>query len=254
MIYNRRQALPFFIVIFFLNSLLLAEESIEELFKRADALFYSYHEDLGNLERSIKIYEKIFEIDNKNIRSAIMISRAWLTYGDLVPKDEEGKRSAYTKGRDWAKKAMEIDNNSAQAHFWYFANAGRIQQLKGVIAGLKMLPELKREIHRAYELDPADVMILDGIGTFYYEVPGIMGGDLKKSEELLRKAVKLDPDYTLAWYDLAVALYKQKKYREAKEALEKVLNCKQPTYFADWITWDKPLSEKLLKEVQKKLE
>jgi len=182
-----------------------------------------------------------------------MLARAWLTYGDLVPKDEEGRKNAYMKGRDWAKKALEIDANSAQAHFWYFANSGRIQQLKGVLAGLKMLPELKREIHRAYELDPEDVMILDGIGTFYYEVPGIMGGDLKKSEELLKKAVEKDPNYTLAWYDLAVALYKQKKYGESREAVEKVLKCEKPTYYADWITWDKPLAEKLLEEINQKL-
>jgi superkiller protein 3 len=242
-----------FAIFIFFSSSINAEESIDELFKQADALFYSYHEDLGNLEKSIKVYEKIFEMDNKNVQSAIMISRAWLTYGDLVPKDEEGRRNAYTKGKEWAKRAMEIDNNSAQAHFWYFANLGRVQQLKGVIAGLKMLPELKREIHKAYELDPKDVMILDGIGTFYYEVPGIMGGDLKKSEELLKKAVELDPNYTLAWYDLAIALYKQKKYNEALESAKMVLSIEQPTYYADWVTWDKPLAEKLIKDIEEKL-
>lgn len=234
--------------------LLFAEDNIEGLFKEADTLFFSYHENLENLEKSIKIYEKIFSLDNKNVKSAIMISRAWLTYGDLVPEKKEDKQKAYEQCRDWAKRAKEIDDTSAQAHFWYFACAGRIQQLKGILTGLKMLPELRREIHRAYELDPKDVMILDGIGTFYYEVPGIMGGDLKKAEELLKKAVELDPNYTLAWYDLAVAYYKQKRYIEAKEALERVLTSKNPTYYADWITWDKPLAEKLLKEIDKKLE
>lgn len=233
---------------------LFAEENLEQLFKEADALFFSYHEDLKNIERSIKIYKRIIDADRSNVKAAIMISRALLTYGDLVPEKKEDKQKAYEECSDWAKRAKEIDEKSAQAHFWYFACAGRLQQLKGIITGLKMLPELKREIHKAYELDPKDVMILDGIGTFYYEVPGIMGGDLKKSEELLKKAVELDPDYTLAWYDLAVALYKQKKYLEAKQALLKVLTCEKPTYYADWITWDKPLAEKLLKEIENKLE
>lgn len=248
-----RDIVVFFILIFILNPALPEEGTLEGLFKEADTLFYSYHEDLGNLQKCIKVYQKIFELDNKNVNAAIMLSRAWLTYGDLVPKDEENRRTAYINGRDWAKKAIEIDSNSAQAHFWYFANAGRIQQLKGIITGLKMLPELRREIHKAYELDPQDVMILDGIGTFYYEVPGIVGGDLKKSEELLKKAVELDPNYTLAWYDLAVALFKQKRYNEALESAKRVLTTEKPTYYADWVTWDKPLAEKLIKDIEEKL-
>ncbi len=238
----------------FLALPLSGEDNVDELFKEADGLFFSYHENLGNLEESIKIYERIFEIDNRNSKAAIMISRAWLTYGDLVPEDEKSREEAYIKGRDWAKRAIEIDSGSAQAHFWYFANGGRLQQLKGIIAGLRMLPELKREIHKAYKLDPEDVMILDGIGTFYYEVPSIVGGDLKKSEEFLRKAVELDPNYTLAWYDLAVALYKQKKYKEAIESAKKVLAIEKPTYYADWVTWDKPLAEKLIKKIEEELE
>ncbi len=242
------------VLFLFLSLSLFADDNVDDLFKEADGIFFSYHEDLGNLEKSIKIYEKIFDMNNKNLRAAIMLSRAWLTYGDLVPEEERAREEAYIKGRDWAKRAMEIDSKSAQAHFWYFANAGRIQQLKGIIAGLRMLPELKREIHKAYELDPDDVMILDGIGTFYYEVPSIAGGDLKKSEELLRKAVELDPNYTLAWYDLAVALYKQKRYKEALECARRVLEIEKPTYYADWVTWDKPLAEKLIKEIEEKLE
>ena len=230
---------------------MIFESSGLGLLNQGKKIFFSYHEDLSKIKESIRILENVVKSDPTNVEAMIIISRAFLTYGDLVPKTDDERIKAYKSGKMWAEKALKVDENSAQAHLWYFANLGRLQEIKGLLYGLRTLPELKKHILKAYELAPSDVMIVEALGVFYRDAPGIVGGDLEKAEKFLREAIKIDPNYTLSYLDLAVLLYNKKKYNEAKITAEKVLQIKNPTFIADWATWDKPKAEELLKKIEK---
>lgn len=198
----------------------------------------------------MKIFEEAFQQDPKNIKPLLMLSRAWLTYADDIPKDKEEREKAYLTGKEWAKKALKINDKSAGAHFWYFANMGRIQQLKDVFNNLIAIAEIRKHILKAYELDPKEVMIVDGIGAFYCELPTLFGGSLKKAENYQRKAIAMDPNYSLAYCDLAETLLRQERYQEALETAKKVFTIERPTYYADWAIWDKVVAEDLIKEIE----
>lgn len=225
----------------------------QQKFEKARKLFFSYHENLGNIEKSIKMLEGFVENYPKHSTAMTLISRAYLTYGDSVAKTEEEKLKAYEKGAEWGKKAVEAGEENARAHFWYFANLGRVQEIKGLFYGLRILKTLKYHINRAYQLSPEDAGILSALGSFYRELPGFVGGDRKKSEEFFKKAISADPKYSLAYYEYALLLYKEKRYREAKRVLLKAINMKNPTYIADWVVWDEPHARELLRKVEKKL-
>lgn len=224
-----------------------------QTFEEAEKLFFSYHEDLTRIEKSIEILEDFINSHPNHITAMVLLSRAYLTYGDCAAKNDKDKLRAYEKGSEWGKKAVEIDEKNALAHFWYFANLGRIQQMKGIFYGLKVLSTLKHHIQRAYELAPVNAEIVSALGSFYRELPGFAGGDEKKAEEFFKKALSLDPNYSLNYYEYALLLFKQKRYRDAEEILLKVLELKNPTYIADYIAWDEPLSRELLKKVREKI-
>ena len=240
-----------FLTIFLFTIPLFADE-YNEIIKEADKIFFSYHEDLSRLIKSVEIYKKAIGKNPKDPYPMIMISRAFLTYADLVPEDEKERERIYEEGMKWAERAIKVDEKYAMGHFWFFANLARIQQLKGTLYSLATLSTLKKHIKRAYELKPDDAMILDGLGAFYCELPSFLGGDLKKSEEILRRAIEADPTYTLSYYDLAVNLYKQKRYEEALKTAEMVLSITNPTYYADWFTWDRIKALELIEKIKKK--
>ena len=198
----------------------------------------------------ILLFEEPFQQDPKNIKPLLMLSRALLTYADDIPKDKEEREQGYLKGKEWAKKALKMDDKSAGAHFWYFANMGRIQQLKNVFNNIIAIAEIRKHILKAYELDPKEVMIVDGLGAFYCELPTLFGGSLKKAENYQRKAIAMDPNYSLAYCDLAETLLRQERYQEALETAKKVFTIERPTYYADWAIWDKVVAEDLIKEIE----
>jgi len=61
-------------------------------------------------------------------------------------------------------------------------------------------------------------------GRWYFKVPGLFGGDKKKSEEHLRKSLTYDPNSTASRFFLAETLIDEGRKPEARAELQKVLD------------------------------
>ncbi|WP_461480908.1 tetratricopeptide repeat protein [Porticoccus sp.] len=99
---------------------------------------------------------------------------------------------------------------------------------KGGLGALGLAKSSKADLEAAMEIDP---QALDGsaytsLGTLYFNVPGwpIGFGDDKKAEELLRKALTINPNGIDSNYFFGDYLLKQKRYAEAKNYLLKARN------------------------------
>jgi hypothetical protein len=113
----------------------------------------------------------------------------------------EQELAAYERGREAARRAVEREPRNAQAHFWYATNTGRWGQTRGVLRSLFLLPELRREIDTVLELDPDLVGVYLLAGSVDYEVPGMFGGDLARSEARLRRSARSPAALTQsAWW------------------------------------------------------
>ena len=86
----------------------------------------------------------------------------------------------------------------------------------------------------------------------YYELPGIVGGSLARSEEYLKTGLEIDPDYTVIRLDLAKVYIKQKRWLEAREQLVELVETTDPTYPADFVLDDKPEALELLEQIKDK--
>jgi tetratricopeptide (TPR) repeat protein len=181
-----------------------------------------------------------------HVDNLLAVAQIACLYGDVRALRPEEKLAAYEQGRQAARRAAEIEPRNARAHFWYATNAGRWGQTKGVLRSLFLLPEVKRGMETALELDPRFPPAYVLAGTVYYEVPGLFGGDLEKSERLFRTGLEVDGRFTGLRVGLARTLIKRGRIPEARRELQAVLDEKTPSNPADWTLKDSPEARRLL--------
>ena len=185
-----------------------------------------------------------------DLDTLLALSQACFIYGDVRAKTPEEKLEAYDRGRQAAKRAVELAPMSAAARFWYGTNTGRWGQTKGVMRSLFLLPTVKGAMEAALELDPAFAPAYALGGSMYYEVPGFVGGDLDRSEAMFRRGLELDPHYTNMRLGLARTLLKKGRTADAHREVLAVLDEKAPSNPADWTMKDVPQAKALLEQIK----
>jgi tetratricopeptide (TPR) repeat protein len=95
--------------------------------------------------------------------------------------------------------------------------------VSGGLGALGYAKAAKVDLERALELDPQALngWAYTSLGTLYFNVPGwpIGFGDDEKAEELLKKALSINPDGIDPNYFYADYLISEKRYSEAKPVL-----------------------------------
>jgi tetratricopeptide (TPR) repeat protein len=213
------------------------------------ALATRYHEDPARIDTLRAAVTEAARGD-PHVDNLLALAQIAFLYGDVRAKTSEEKLEAYEQGRQAAKRAADAAPKNARAHFWYATNAGRWGQTKGVLRSLFLLPEVKRGMETALELDPRFPQAYVLAGTVYYEVPGLFGGDLEKSEALFRKGLEIDARFTGLRVGLARTLVKRERIAEARRELQAVLDEKAPSNVADWTLKDSGEARALLESLK----
>jgi tetratricopeptide (TPR) repeat protein len=215
----------------------------------ATKLIASYHEDLARIDRARELLEDALKTERR-VEAMVLLARVCLLQGEIRATTDDAKLAAYERGREIARRAVELAPKSEDAHFWYAANTGRWGQTKGVMRSLFLLPTMREEIDTLLALNPHSARIHSVAGNFLAEVPGLFGGDKQKAEEHFRKALDIDPHYTIARVDFARFLLNVGRHGEARRELQRVLAERQPANLADWTVRDAPRARKLLESVK----
>jgi tetratricopeptide (TPR) repeat protein len=209
------------------------------------ALASRYHEDPTRIDALRAALAQAVRTDSQ-VDNLLALAQIAFLYGDVRAKTTEDKLEAYEQGRQAAERAAAVAPRNARAHFWYATNAGRWGQTKGVLRSLFLLPEVKRGMQTALDLDPRFPPAYVLAGTVYYDVPGLFGGDLEKSEQLFRKGLEVDGRLTALRVGLARTLIKRGRIADARRELQAVLDEKAPSNVADWTLKDSPQARALL--------
>jgi tetratricopeptide (TPR) repeat protein len=209
------------------------------------ALADRYHESPARIDTLRPAMAQAAQADPQ-VDNLLALAQIAFLYGDIRARTVQDKLDAYEQGRHAARRAVELAPRNARAHFWYGINAGRWGQTKGVLRSLFLLPEVKRAMETALELDPRFPPAYILAGTVYYEVPALVGGDLEKSERLFRKGLEMDGRLAGLRVGLARTLIKRGRIPEARRELRAVLDEKTPSNVADWTLKDVPEARRLL--------
>jgi len=185
-----------------------------------DAL-YRDREHVQSATRAAAIWSERLAKDPKDLESAWKLARAqyWLGTNGLPEKD---RRAALEAGIAAGRQAVSINSAKPDGHFWIAANMGALAESFGLRQGIKYRGQIRDELETVLKADPA---FLDGsadraLGRWYYKVPGLFGGDKKKSEQHLRKALSYNPKSVITHLFLADTLVELDRNAEAIKELD----------------------------------
>ena len=209
----------------------------------------SYHHDPTRLDTIRHGLEQTSKTDSR-VENLVALARVSFIWGDIRATTEAQKLNAYDRGRQVAKRIIELEPRNVEARFWYALNTARWGQTKGVMRSLFLLPTVQEEIQIILKLDPTFTPVYALAGHVLYEVPGLLGGDVKKAEEMFRKGLEQDPQFTAMRVGLGKTLLKLGRIGEARQELQAVLDEKAPSNPADWQLRDRREARELLQSAQ----
>ena len=137
------------------------------------------------------------------------------------------REAAFEKLASRAEQAVASEPEAAELRIWHGIVLSTWAGAKGGLGALSLVKQAKAELEKAIELDPRalDGSAYTSLATLYYQVPGwpIGFGDDDKAQALFQQALNLNPNGIDPNYFHGDFLLRQKRYAEAKVALQKAL-------------------------------
>jgi tetratricopeptide (TPR) repeat protein len=217
----------------------------------ARALVARYHEDPTAIDRARDLLEAALARD-RQVDTMVALSYVHFLYGDVRATTTEEKLAAYERGREIGQRAVELAPRNPEAHVWYGINAGRWGLTKGVMRSLFLLPTVREQVDATLALDPRNLRALALSGNVFLEVPALFGGDRDRAEQQFRRALEIDPHFTVARVDLARVLIAKSQLADARRELQRVIDERAPNSIADWTVKDLPRARQLLESIKGK--
>ncbi len=190
-----------------------------------DAL-YRDRERPASARAAERIWAGRVAVDAGDFEAAWKLARARYWLGTNGPGTPDEKKRVLELGIDAGRLALTARPAAPDGHFWMAANMGALADAHGLRQGLKYRGPIKAALERALEVDPS---YLDGspdraLGRWYFKVPGLFGGDTRKSEAHLRKALTYKPESVITLVFLAETLIALDKTVEARRSLQAAID------------------------------
>ncbi len=189
----------------------------------ADAL-YADRAHLSSARQAAAAWAAELAAQPANFDAAWKLARADYWLGGHAPESE--RQRFLEDGIAAGRKAVAIDAQKPEGHFWIAANMGALAESFGLRAGLKYRTPIKTELETVLHLDPgfqkgsAD----RALGRWYFKVPRLFGGDRKLAEQHLRASLAYDPASTASHFFLAELLLDEDRKAEARTELQQVFD------------------------------
>lgn len=185
-----------------------------------DAL-YRDRENLASARQAATLWAERLAANAGDYEAAWKLARVqyWLGTNGLPPAE---RRAALDAGVAAGRTAIGVQPARPEGHFWTAANMGALAESFGLRQGIRHRGPIKAALERVLAIDPA---FLHGsadraLGRWYYKVPGLFGGDDRKSEQHLRKALAYNPQSVITRLFLAETLIDLNRKAEARKELE----------------------------------
>lgn len=137
--------------------------------------------------------------------------------------DEKARLALYEQGEKLAREAVDLDDTNADAHFAIFANEGRRLMIEGAVNPFSLL-KVNRSLDRCLQLNPDHSDALAARGGMYRQLPRLLGGNLTKAEQDLKRSIELDPQATGARIELARTYHEMGEDQKALPLLQQALH------------------------------
>jgi tetratricopeptide (TPR) repeat protein len=149
------------------------------------------------------------------------LAASYLAEVDQEQRDKRAAQQAAQRGVQAANRAVALKPQSGEAYRLLGMLYG--QSITDLVSGLSNGPKAKDAINKAVSLAPrsSGVYVARGVGNYY--LPAQLGGGSEAAIADFRKAIELDAKNTDAYLWLGLAMRKENKDAEARQAFAKAL-------------------------------
>ena len=172
---------------------------------------------LGTLSQSV------WALDTADQQRLAGIQQSWAHIQYELPAEQ--RTAAFEKLATQASAFTRERQSVAEAWIWSGIVTSSWAGAQGGLGALSKVKDAKVDLETALNLDPKALQgsAYTSLGALYDRVPGwpIGFGDADKAEQLLKQALQLNPNGIDSLYFWGDHLYRQKRYSEARAALQK---------------------------------
>jgi hypothetical protein len=218
---KKKAFLVFLMVLCF--SFSLYAQSAEELIAKADEIYNEMNE-MSEAQEVLSLCQQAVGLTDNKYDAFWRIGRINYYIGTHT-KSKKEKKAIFSQGVYWCQKAVDLESEKPDGHYWLGVNNGKFGEVKGVLKSLALVKPVKQSMNKVIELDRS---YEDGgadrvLGRVYFKLPGFAGGSKTKSREHLEKSKELGPQDALTRLYLAETLLKFKEVDNARAELDFIL-------------------------------
>jgi tetratricopeptide (TPR) repeat protein len=166
-----------------------------------------------------------FALSEGGQKNLQLLQSRWAQINYQLPKEQ--REAAFAVLAAEAETLVRNNPQDAEFYIWRGIVLSTYAGAKGGLGALGLVKQSKASLEEAMALNPnaLDGSAYTSMGALYYQVPGwpIGFGDDEQAEKLLIQALQLNPNGIDPNYFYGDYLYRQKRYNEAKVALDKAL-------------------------------
>ena len=169
--------------------------------------------------------QSVWALDAADQQRLNGIQQSWAHIQYELP---EGQRAAAFETLAAQASSFKQERQTvAEAWIWSGIVTSSWAGAQGGLGALSKVKDAKADLEKALTLDPKALQgsAYTSLGALYDRVPGwpIGFGDSDKAEQLLKLALQMNPNGIDSLYFWGDHLYRQKRYVEARAALQKAL-------------------------------
>lgn len=211
-----------------------------------DAAYARFENDVA-----LDHYEKAALADPNDASVRWRLARAHADLGQALETTDRGAAlEEYRLGEKEARRAVALDPDSANAHFFLAVCVGRMALFEGGKTKIRLSREVRSEAERAIELDPRHDGAYHVLGRWNYGIATLSwilkafakviyggvpeGASVEKAAEMFERAIEIDPSRPMHHLEYARALAKLGRFSEARVHLKRCLDLPR-------VQWDDPI-------------
>jgi tetratricopeptide (TPR) repeat protein len=200
----------------------------ETPFAKADSLFAA-RDSLDSLKQAIGIAETLRAKEPTNFEAVYRVAQYKYYLADREP-DKAKRLKLYEAAIEAAKKAVTLDPNRVEGHFWLAANDGEYADLKGAMSALGLVKTVRKEFETALAIDSMykNGAIYLALGRLDLEVPRLFGGNDARGLARLEAGYKAAPTNAELKMALAEIYEKNARKDEARQLYESIISSSDP--------------------------
>ncbi len=180
------------------------------------------------------------------------LARALFFLGQQAGSRDSG-RQLYAAGIGAGERAVVLNDDRVEGHFWVGVNLALFAETNAGIRGLRALRWARLELKRAIEIDERyhGAGPLRVLGRLYHKAPRILGGNRKRSRELLDRALAIAPSNTVTLTYAAELAIENGERDCAADFLRQLIESPIDAEWGFEISRDRDLARSLLKQIAK---